>query len=284
MRRSLVLFLSIIVSYSLCAQGFTLFSKKDDLVNFSSKTLKVVVEGNGSLDDVMIMDAVKEHWTLSPFEFCNLTDLEGMVADTNYYFLVKVSGQFSKEKEPAMEFLSLLRGTHGATDINSMKEVLSLPYRPLNDNSGDCFGYLPPFINIIQAHVLKVQRNRLSAYIGIGAYSDGMDGVKGRQLMFCEGDFAFDVTPEMLKEDFKGSAKFVSKEELEAALLDRIPNGLVSIIIAPSINQRGSYCYKMVVSTDTWELFLYRKHKMSGKVGAGFNKEDYRKMSVPFSF
>lgn len=284
---SLIYFLlipSIITSTVAYSQSFSLFNKKDDLKDFTSRTLKVVLDGNGSLDDVMLMDAVKEHWSLSPYEFCTLDEFQTMMADTNYYFLVKVDGQFCKENEPAMEFLSLLKGVEGATDLNALSEVLSLPYRPLNDKSGDSYGYLPPFINVIQAHVLKVQRNKLSAYIGVGAYSDGMDGAKGKHLYLSEDDFLFEVTPQMLKEDFQGMAKFVSKEEKEEILLDREPNGLVSIIVAPEVNQRGSYCFKMIISSDTWELYLYRKHKMSSKAGAGFNKEDYRRMSVPYSF
>lgn len=232
-----------------------------------------------------MMDAIKNHWHLSPYEFCNMETFEKIKTDTNYFFLMKVDGQFSKEREPAMEFLTLVKGSEKAADgLNQMPEVLSLPYRPLNDDSGDSFIYTAPFINIIQAHILKVQRNKHSAYIGLSAYSDGMNGASDKEILFDQNGFNFEVTQEMLDKDFKGKARLATKDEIEKALKERRPNTLVSVIVAPSLNQRGSYCFKMLISTDTWELYLYRKHKMSGKTGAGFTKEDYRRVSAPFAF
>jgi hypothetical protein len=70
-----------------------------------------VIQGNNSLEDIVLMDAVKQHWHLSPYEFCNMEAFENIKRDTNFFFLMKVDGQFSKEKEPAMEFLTLVKGS-----------------------------------------------------------------------------------------------------------------------------------------------------------------------------
>lgn len=285
MRKTIAIIVSLLAASALYGQGFSLFQKKDDLKNFSAKTTQVVVQGNSSLDDLMLMNAIKNHWHLSPYEFCNMEKFEEIKTDTNYFFLMKVDGQFSKEHEPAMEFLTLVKGSEKASGgLDKMPEVLSLPYRPLNDDSGDSFEYLAPFINIIQAHILKVQRNKLSAYIGISAYSDGMNGASSKEILFCQDGFNFEVTQEMLDEDFKGKARLVTKDEIGKALKERRPETLVSVIVAPNVNQRGSYCFKMLISADTWELYLYRKHKMSGKSGAGFTKEDYKRIAAPYSF
>jgi hypothetical protein len=285
MRKIVAVLILFIGVNSVFGQNFNLFNRKDDLKNFSAKTTYVVIQGNNSLEDIVLMDAVKQHWHLSPYEFCNMEEFENIKRDTNFFFLMKVDGQFSKEKEPAMEFLTLVKGSENSSEgLNNMYEVLSLPYKPLNDDSGEEFIYTAPFINIIQAHILKVQRNKLSAYIGISAYSDGMNGAEDKEILFAEDDFGFEVTQEMLDEDFKGKAKLVTKEEIEKAIEERRPNTLVCAVVAPSINQRGSFCFKMLISADTWELYLYRKHKMSAKQGAGLQKEDYRRISAPYAF
>ena len=203
MRKIIAVLILFIGINSAFGQNFNLFNRKDDLKNFSAKTTYVVIQGNNSLEDIVLMDAVKQHWHLSPYEFCNMEEFENIKRDTNFFFLMKVDGQFSKEKEPAMEFLTLVKGSENSAEgLNNMYEVLSLPYKPLNDDSGEEFIYTAPFINIIQAHILKVQRNKLSAYIGISAYSDGMNGAEDKEILFAEDDFGFEVTQEMLDEDF----------------------------------------------------------------------------------
>lgn len=275
----------MMVVLSAFGQGKRVFERRDDLKDFLAKTIKVVLEGNQSLDDLMMTNVMKNNWYISPYEFCSKSDFEKMKSDTNYFFLLKVDGQFSKEKEPAMEFLTIVKGDEDADKgIDHMPEVISLPYRSLNDKSGDSYGYLAPFVNILQSHIIKVQRNKHSAYVGLSAYSDGMDSAGDMDILFEKDDFTFDVTHEMLIEDFKGKARFVSKDEIHDNLAKRTPNTLVSIVIAPNVSQRGAYSFNMLVSTETWELYLYRKHKITNKLGPGFVKEDYKRMVVPYAF
>lgn len=283
MKRIITLFLTLIITCSAFAQDKSIFSKKEDLKDFTAKTTKVVLSEDNSLLDLMLKDAIEKEWYVSPFEFCSKEEFDKIKSDTSYYFLMRVNGAFSKESEPAMEFLTLLKGGPEALKgLNEMPEILSMPLQPINDSEGKIFTFLPSYINIIQAHVLKVTRNVLSAYIGISAYTNLMDGATDKKILFSSDDFSFKVTDEKLEKDFKGMAKFATEEEIDKALADKASNTLVSLIIAPNINQNGSYCYKMLISTDSRELYLYRKHKMTGKNGRGFLTEDYRRISTPY--
>ena len=44
------------------------------------------------------------------YAIVDMEEFEKIKTDTNYFFLMKVDGQFCKEKEPAMEFLALVKG------------------------------------------------------------------------------------------------------------------------------------------------------------------------------
>lgn len=285
MKKFITLFVSVLITLPMFGQIKSLFQKRVYLEDFEKKTTQVVVKGNHSLDDIMLIDAVKKYWYLSPYEVCSMENFEKIKGDTSYFFLMRVDGQFSKEKEPSMEFLTLVKGGEEAEKgLNHMPEILSLPYRTLDDDSGDSFAYLAPFINIIQSHIVKIQERKMSALVGISAYSDGMNDAGNRTILFCKEDFGFEVTQEMLDEDFHGKAKLVTKDEKERAIKDWDKETLVAIIVAPSVNQKGAFCFKMLISTDTRELFLYKKHKMMGKFGVGFTNEDYKRIAAPYAF
>lgn len=285
MRRAITVLMAITITLSAYGQLNTIFSKKDDLTSFSSKTTKVVLSDGASIVDMILRDAVKENWTISPFEFATLDEFEEIKCDTNYFFLVKVTDMVDSQDDSAMEFLTLYKGADGGAKFEkNLPEILSLPIQSKDDQSGKIFAFLPSFIKIVQNHVEKVIEKRHSAYIGLSAYTDGMDGAKDKELLFCKEDFGFDITQEMLDEDFNGKAKLVTQEEIEDALVSKRAGTLVSLVVTSSSAPIGSECYKMMISTDTQELYMYRRHKITTKKRGGFTKEDYKKMAVPFSF
>ena len=40
-----------------------------------------------------------------------------------------------------------------------------------------------------------------------------------------------------------------------------------------------TWCYKMIISADTYELYYFKKHKISPKKGPGFLKSDLKRIS-----
>ncbi len=283
MRKIATLFLTLILATGITAQ-IKLLPKKENLKDFTAKTTKIVLAGDNSFLDLLLKDAVSKNWYLSPFEYCTFEEFNKIKTDSSFYFLVRVNGQHSKESEPAMEFLSLLKGGPEAEKgLNAMPEILSLPLQPINDDSGKIFAFLPAYVKIVQAHVLKVIRNDLSAYVGMSTYTDGIDGATDRTILFNENDFAFKLDNNDFEAKFKGKGRVVSEKATEEAISNGKANTLVTLVVAPVINQRGSYCYKMIISTDSNELFFFRKHKITNKNGKGFLSEDYRRIAVPFS-
>lgn len=285
MKRLLCILMSALMVSALCAQDKPLFSKKDAFKDFTAKTTKIVLAQDNSLLDLMLKDAIDKNWTISPYEFCSMEEFEKIKSDTSYYFLVRVNGKLKKENEPSMEYISLLKGGEGAEKgLSNMPDIISIPLQPIDDNEGRVFTYLPAFIRIIQNHVIQINSSIFSAYIGIAAYADKMNGVNDKTILFEENDFAFQVPQEKLEKDFKGKAKIVSQSEIDKALETKAPNTLVSLVIAPNIEQKGSFCYKMLISTDSEELYLYRKLKLGGKNKKGFTTEDYKRIAAPYAY
>ena len=130
-----------------------ILTKKVKISDFTEKMTKVVLTGN-EMFDLSLQEEVKARWRVSPYEFCTWEEFMNDRNSSDYYFLLTTSGQFKKETEPALDMFSLVKGGTGAT-INSMMEVMFLPFASAEDPSGREFVFLPVLLDIIQDHTLK---------------------------------------------------------------------------------------------------------------------------------
>ncbi len=284
MKRWLILVLGLCLYTTASGQIGRFFEKKDNIRDFQSRTTKIVLTQPDSMMDLLLRDAIEADWYLSPFEFCSWEDFQRLKSDSTYYFLLRANGQHSKENEPAMEFLTLVKGGSAAEKgLDAMPEILTLPLQPIQESEGRIFSFLPAYVRIIQAHVLKVIRENRNHFSGVSDYAEGIDGNKTLNLLFEQDDFAYEVADSTLQAQFKGKARMATVEEIDAALTAGTPNTCVSLVLAPTINQRGSYCYKMIIRADTYELLFFRKHKINARNGAGFLQEDIRRLAVPYA-
>ena len=262
-----------------------LFSKKDNLKDIGNKTLMVVLENN-SLLNLTIKEAVQKNWDLCKVEFCNNDKFETIKSDTSYYFLLKVNGQFKKEDDPGIEFLSLLKGgSDGVMGIEKMYDVLSLPLQPVDDGSGYILPFIDAYIKIFKSHVLRIQESKIAITMGISWYSNRLAGISKRKVLINELDLSNFLTPEIIDEDLKENGKCVDEDTIADAMEKSLPDMLVSLCIAPEEpKNNGSYCYKMLVGADDGDLYYFRKQKINANNPKGFLPEDIKKISIPFIF
>lgn len=289
MKNYTVKFITFVLIY-ICFSAFSfaqsrLFSKKDNLQDIGNKTLMVVLENNSFLN-LSIKESVQKHWDLCKVDFCNTDEFEKIKSDTSYYFLIKVNGQFKKEDDPGIEFLSLLKGGSDAVmGIDKMYDVLSLPLQPVDDGSGYILPFIDTYIKIFKSHVLRIQENKIAITMGISWYSNRLSGISKRKVLINELDMSDFLTAEIIDEDLKENGKCVDEDTIIEAVEKALPDMLVSLCIAPEEpKNNSSYCYKMLIGTDNGELYYYRKQKITAKKPKGFLQEDIKKISIPFIF
>lgn len=265
---------------SITAAGQTkIMTRKLDIGDVSSKITKIVLTGNDAVTNLAIKEEIERNWVISPYEFCTLEEFERIKCDTNYFFLLKTIGQYKKEPEPSVEFLSLLRGGPDAEKgLDKMLEVISLPLRALSDESGRYFTFIPAYINIIQEHIPIVTRSDISAYTGIYTYTDKINKSGDMEVLFCDTDLSEDITDSARERYFKDGMEIVDSETIDEALADMQPNTLVSYTVAA---KDGRFCFKMLISTEDYSLYFYRKHRMSRRLGPGFLIEDIKRVALP---
>lgn len=278
-----MLLLSLSFSSGVFAQKF-IRETRNTFTGFGAKITKVVIPSN-TLPDMVLRDAVNKGWRISPFEFCTVEEYERLKGDTSYFFLMRVDGRYKKDLEPKIEYLTLLQGgPEVKRGTYNNKNIITLPIQEAEDVSGVNLHLLPIYIDVIQNHIYKIQKDVTLAFKGNSFYADRVTEVKDKKLLVAAEFLSFTPAETEIQDLFKGKAQLVSQEDVEDAVMANKENTVVTILIKPRGNSRGSYCYKMLIGTDSHELLFFRRHKISLLLPAGFTKEDIRKISVPFQF
>ena len=258
-------------------------TKKVKISDFTQKITKVVLTGN-PFHDGCLESEITSKWQISPFEFCTLDEFEKLKSDDRYYFLITTKGQFKKESEPGLTFLTLVKGGKDASEgIDKMLEIVAFPYASAEDPTGREVVFLPLFLDIIQNYVLDSMEKDVNAYTGLPNYSMNILKSSGMTLVFSEGDLSPEVTPSLKSQCFDADVLVLDEDSADAFVTPQTSNTLVSYVAAPSSASPGSYCYKMLVDPQTGRLYYFRKHKISKKVAPGFLAEDIKRITAPRS-
>ena len=274
MKKILLFFAFAIMTASAFAQA-QIDTKKVKISDFTQKVTKVVLTGSAIYDGVL-QDEVAARWRISPYEYCTLDEFNSLKGSDKYYFLITTKGQFKKEAEPSLQFLTLVKGGSNASKgIDEMLEIVSMPISSADDPSGREFVFLPVFLTIIQEYTLDSMDRDYSAYLGLSNYTSNISKASEKNIVFSENDIAPNV-------EMGDCASFnvTDEDSADEMIMNNAQNTLVSYVVAPAEPVNGSFCYKMLIDAQTYELYYYRKHRISTKSGAGFLPYDIRSINA----
>lgn len=255
-------------------------TKKMKISDFTQKITKVVLTGN-PFHDACLESEVAAKWRVSPFEFCTLAEFDQLKTDDNYYFLLTTKGQFKKESEPGLVFLTLVKGGKDVKSIDDMFEIVTFPYASADDPSGREMVFLPTILDIIQNHTLDSMEKDISGYTGLPNYTMNISKSGDMTVVFSENDLSAGITPEIKNMYFDSDILVLDENEADRYVSPEKVNTLVSYVVYPTSAKSGSYCYKMLIDPQTSKLYYFRKHRITKKVGPGFLAEDLRRIAAP---
>lgn len=279
--KKFILFISaIILSFTAFGQA-QIDTKKVKIADFTEKITKVVLTGN-MFHDAALKREITARWSISPYEFCTLAEFEELKTNANYYFLLTAEGQFKKEKEPGLVFITLIKGgAEAANGIGQMLEVISFPFASSENPSGREFVFLPAILDMIQAHTGRSMENDIDGYIGLPNYTMNISKSGDMTLVFSSGDLSTEITPEIKNTCFNETVLVLDEEDADEYLSPEKQNTLVSYVVVPTDAKPGSYCYKMLFDASGSTLYYFRKHKITKKAGPGFLAEDIKRICAP---
>lgn len=277
MKKAVIMITAILMSAMAWGQA-QINTKKVKLSDFTQKITKVVLSGNDFMDSAL-KDEVTLRWRISPYEFCTLEEFNSLKTNDDYYFLLTTNGQFKKESGPTIQFLTIVKGGKGAENgIGDMLEVVSMPIASAQFPSGREIAFLPAFLDIMQDYTLDSMEKDSNAYGGLGTYAPSVIRSEQFDIVFAKSDLA--VSPDNLGKDINSGKGIVVEddEDVDMLLQENAENTLVSYVVAPFEPQPGSFCYKMLIDTQTHELYYFKRHRITKKDGAGFLANDLRRI------
>lgn len=255
-------------------------TKKVKLSDFTTKTTRVVLAGSEIFSNTL-KEEISRRWMISPYEFCSLEEYEATKNSTNYYFLIPVSSRFKKEAEPGIIVLSLVKG--GESEASSADkegfEVMSIPCAATDSQSGREFVFLPALIDIIQRYMSEAMISDRVSYGGLAGLTAGkMLKERDKKIVFSADDLASTAAA---GDDWEArNMTLMDEDDADELFTAGTANTLVSFTVSPIEPQKGSVCYKMIISADTHELCYFDKHQIKGN-GAGFQPLDLKAIALP---
>lgn len=280
MKKFLVLIVSVLIPFFASAQA-QINTKKMKIADFPQKVTKVVLPGNTFYDSAFQEDFVNR-WRVSPYEFCTLDEFESLKGNNQYYFILLTQGQFRKESEPGIQFLTLVKGgPEAAEGIDNMLEVATVPFAAADSPDGREITYLPALLDIIQNYAIESIKKDFYTMGGLSNFATNISKASEMDIVFAEQDLSSEISEELINEEFDSKMTIMDVDDSDEIIYEGAPNTLVSYTIYPSEPVPGSFCYKLLIEANNNELYYFRKHKISKKVGAGFLKEDIKRITAP---
>ena len=280
MKKFLILIVSVLMPFIASAQA-QINTKKMKIADFPQKVTKIVLPGNTFYDSAFQED-VSARWRVSPYEFCTLEEFENIKGNEQYYFLVLSQGQFRKEKEPGLQFLTLVKGGAGAAEgLNDMLEVATVPFSAADEPSGREITYLPALLDIIQNYAIASIEKDFTNMGGLSNFATSLSKTSGMNIVFADEDLSSEISEEVIANEFDSAMEVLDVDEADEVAADGTSNTLVSYVIAPANPVAGSFCYKLLIDANNHELYYFRKHKIGKKLGCGFLAEDIKRITAP---
>lgn len=279
MKKFLVLIIAVFFPLLASAQA-QITTKKVKIADFTQKVTKVVLPGNAFYDGAF-QEVISSRWRVSPYELCTLEDFEKLKGSDQYYFMMITHGQFKKETEPGIQFITLVKGGADASKgIDSMLEVVTVPFAAADFPSGRELIYLPALIDIIQEYAVSSTEKDFSNLGGLSAFASNLSKANKMKIVFAEEDLSNEITDEEKSSMAEKNIEIADAEDVDEMTDDKVSNTLVSYTVAPDEPVVGSFCYKILIDVSTNELYYFRKHRISKKLNSGFLLEDIKRISA----
>ncbi len=259
------------------AKKVTYADKKQIEDFFQSKTM-IVMDANPLIGyNIVVGDAVKKYWTVTPYEIITSAQFDKMYTDPKLSFIFLSKVQLEKDKEEVYYlYMNVVMGAK-VKDITDLPELLSLPLAYTGIDEDSYVDKLPLMIRFAQLHVnnLKAAKNPKSLY-NLKNYSDDSKLLKEKTLLVKESDLSEEVnTIEKIKAEYPWPVKIVTSEEMVKAIEEQTPNMAVLHQIGPDEDENKGRSYREVFGTDDAKLYYYNYQTISERRPAGMLARDF---------
>lgn len=249
-----------------------IYTKKMKVADFTEKTLKVVLSGNEMADAPFKADVVN-HWRLSPYEFCSMSEFNALKTDDNYYFMFIVS------RADEIDYLEIVKGNPQPGDnLEKMLSVVSLPLRASGDRGVRYLAYLGAYLDFFQDFIADAMTSDIIGYSGLSRQALAVKLPKGSGIRIADADLASGSAAEIPALLADKDVRVVSTEEADNLMMSAADQTLVGYSIRPVRDVKHKYCFTLLIGAGDHKLYYCNKQYYKQDETAGFTAGVIRKI------
>jgi hypothetical protein len=280
MRSSLISF--VLLSATIILNGQAPFPNKEEIKQFTeSKTCIVLEEDQMSTFNTYIKEAIKEFWTITPYEFIEVKDFNVRRLNPAFSFIVLTQTNFERDKSGALyNFINLLQGKSGSK-LGEMPEICAVPLSFASEDDLE-YGYkLGAILLFMQKHAAMISDDpTLTGRKYLKYYNKNIPEVANKTILVKQEDLSPDIsTIEKIKTLYHNKIEIVPEEDIMKAIADKTPATLILHKVGPVGDEHSGYCFKMLIGTDDSDMYYYHQHLVDKSNPNGLLPADLKRLS-----
>lgn len=281
MRKSLFALTGFLLS-TFVLSGQAPFPSKDEINQFAvSKTCVVLEDDPFSAYNAFIKEAVKSFWTVTPYEFIEVSEFNVRRVDPAYSFIVLTQTNFEKDKANGLfNFINLLQGKK-VGKLGEMPEICAIPLSFAGEEDIE-YGYkLGAILSFMQQHArMIIDDPSLTGRKYLKYYNKNIPEVAGKTILVKQEDLSPEIsTIDKIKAIYPYRIEIVSEEDIVKAIETKAPGTVILHKVGPVEDTKSGYCFKMLIGTDDADMYYYNQHVISATRPNGLLTEDLKRLS-----
>jgi hypothetical protein len=268
---------------SLMLSGQAPFPTREEIKQFSESKTCVVMEDDPLSDfNFYIKDAMKEYWTVTPYEFITVSDFNVRKISKSLSFIVLTDTNYDKDKSNSVfKFINLLQGKE-VDKLGEMPEICAIPLSFAGEEDIE-YGYkLGAILSFMQKHAQLIMEDpSKTGRKYLKYYNENIPAVMGKTILIKQEDLAPEIgTIEKIRAIYSNKVEIVSEEDIVNAIKNKTPNTLILHKVGP-VGERitEGYCFKMLIGTDDANMYYYNLHSIDKNNPNGFLPADLKRLA-----
>lgn len=272
-----------ILSAVFTLNGQAPFPNKDEIKQFTrSKTCIVLEENQFSTYNSYIKESVKAFWTITPYEFIEVSEFNVRRLKPEYSFIVLTQTNYQKDKSGTFyNFINLLQGEPGSK-LGEMPEICAVPLSSVSDEDIEYSYKLGAILLFMQKHAAMISDDpSLTGRKYLRYYNKNIPEVAGRTILVQKTDLSPEIsTIEKIRAIYPYKIEIVTEDEIMKAVADKKPKTLILHKVGPADNEKsGGYCFKMLIGTDDSDMYYYNQHLIDKSNPDGLLPADLKRLA-----
>jgi len=260
MRSIFFLFLLLYAPFMLTGQAP--FPTAGEIKQFTGSKTCVVLEDGNTVYNAYIRQAMKDYWTVTPYEFIKLSDFALRRSDPSFSFIMLTETNYQNDKSNSVyNFINLLQGKD-VDELGKMPEICAVPLSFAGEDDME-YGYkLGAILSFMQKHALMIAEDpSLTGRKYLKYYNRNVPEIINKTILVKQEDLSPAIgSIDKIKAIYRHNIKIVPEEEIVKAIREKTPNTLILHKVGPVGERISGYCFKMLIGTDDSDMYYYNQH------------------------